>query len=93
MTNGILGPLNIAMQQMLPLLHQRCAMLLPDAAEQSVLIQKQILKIFYALVQYFLPLDLITKEIFASWMELVRQVSNHLIEKEEQRMIVDKIRM
>ena len=69
-----LGPLNVAMQQMLPMLHSRCVLLLPDASEQSVLIQKQILKIFYALVQYFLPLDLITKEIFASWMELVRQV-------------------
>jgi len=70
------GPLNVAMQQLLPLLHSRCGMLLPDASEQSVLIQKQILKIFYALVQYFLPLDLITKEIFASWMELVRQVAD-----------------
>ena len=62
------------MQQMLPMLHARCVMLLADASEQAVLIQKQVLKIFYALVQYFLPLDLITKEIFASWMELVRQV-------------------
>lgn len=70
------GPLNVAMQQMLPLLHSRCVQLLPDASEKSVLNQKQILKIFYALVQYFLPLDLITKEIFASWMELVRQIAD-----------------
>lgn len=70
------GPLNVAMQHLLPLLHQRCGMLLADHSEQSVLIQKQILKIFYALVQYFLPLDLITKEIFATWMELVRQIAD-----------------
>ncbi len=61
------------MQHLLPLIHQRSVQLLPDPSELSVTIQKQVLKCFYALIQYFLPLDLITKEMFTQWMELVRQ--------------------
>ena len=37
---------------------------------QSVSVQKQILKIYFALTQYVLPLDLITKEVFGQWMEV-----------------------
>ena len=43
--------LNQAMQHLLPLIHQRCVQLLPDQSEASVVIQKQILKVFYALIQ------------------------------------------
>lgn len=68
------GALNQAMQVLLPMIHQRCVQLLPDESEASVYIQKQILKIFYALIQYFLPVDLITKQNFPPWMELVRQI-------------------
>ena len=39
------------MQILLPLIHQRCVQLLPDESEMSVLLQKQILKIFSALTQ------------------------------------------
>lgn len=35
--------------------------LLPDDSQTSVAVQKQILKIFFALTQYVLPLDLITR--------------------------------
>jgi len=45
------GTLNQAMQVLLPLVHQRCVQLLPDESEMSVLLQKQILKIFSALTQ------------------------------------------
>ena len=45
------GTLNEAMRVILPLIHQRCVQLFPDPSEASVSIQKQILKIFYALVQ------------------------------------------
>ncbi|KAK2188208.1 hypothetical protein NP493_140g03054 [Ridgeia piscesae] len=68
------GTLNQAMQVLLPLVHQRCVQLLPDESEMSVLLQKQILKIFSALTQYFLPLDLISKEAFTQWMELLRRI-------------------
>ena len=68
------GALNEAMKHLLPLIHQRCIQLLPDQSELSVLIQKQILKCFYALIQYYLPLDLVNKQLFTQWMELVRQI-------------------
>ncbi|XP_013398069.1 importin-7 [Lingula anatina] len=67
-------PLTQAMHVLLPLIYQRCLQLLPDQSELSVLIQKQILKCFHALIQYCLPLDLITKEAFTQWMELFRQI-------------------
>ena len=40
-----------AMKCMLPLLYQRILQLMPDPSEISVLLQKQILKIFYAFIQ------------------------------------------
>ncbi|KAF6103793.1 importin 7 [Phyllostomus discolor] len=45
------SPLVAAMQHFLPVLKDRFIQLLPDQSDQSVLIQKQIFKIFYALVQ------------------------------------------
>jgi len=76
------GTLNEAMRVLLPLIHQRCMQLLPDQTEASVLIQKQILKCFYALIQYFLPLDLIDKQTFTQWMELLRQIADRPIPEE-----------
>ncbi|KAL5007680.1 hypothetical protein ScPMuIL_016486 [Solemya velum] len=66
--------LDAAMQHMLPLIYQRCHQLLPDPSETSTLLQKQILKIYYAFIQNFLPVDTITKEVFTEWMELIRQI-------------------
>jgi len=43
--------LNDAMVHLLPLIHQICTQLLGDQSELSVTIQKQILKIFFALIQ------------------------------------------
>lgn len=45
------GPLNEAMNLLFPMIYQLILRLLPDASEQSVLLQKQILKIFFALTQ------------------------------------------
>jgi len=66
--------LNEAMRVILPLIYNRALQLSSDVTEPSILIQKQILKCFYALVQNYLPLDLISKEIFAQWMSLVREI-------------------
>lgn len=44
-------PLIAAMQIFLPRIQQQMIHLLPDSSHYSVLLQKQILKIFYALVQ------------------------------------------
>lgn len=74
--------LNEAMTHILPVIHHICVTLLPDNSEPSVTIQKQILKVFFALIQFYLPLELITKEIFTSWMELARQVVDRPIPEE-----------
>lgn len=70
------GPLNEAMNLLLPMIYELCVRLLPDPSEQSVLLQKQIIKIYFALTQYTLPLDLIGKEMFSQWMEVVRAVAD-----------------
>ena len=49
--------------------------LINDDTQDSVAIQKQILKIYFALTQYVLPLDLITKEVFGQWMEILRVIA------------------
>jgi len=43
--------LNDAMVLLLPIIHEMCSKLLADDSEMSVTIQKQILKIFFALIQ------------------------------------------
>lgn len=65
------------MKLMLPLLYQRMVQLLPDPSELSNLLQKQILKIFYAFTQNYLPQDVVTKEVFTQWMEIIRQIVEH----------------
>lgn len=47
------GPLNEAMNLLFPMIYQLILRLLPDPSEQSVLLQKQILKIFFALTQVY----------------------------------------
>ena len=46
-----------------------------DQNQDSVSIQKQILKIYFALTQYYLDFDLITKEVFCNWMEVLRVIT------------------
>lgn len=82
------GPLNEAMNLLFPMMYQLCVRLLPDQSEQSVLLQKQILKIYFALTQYSLPLDLISREAFSQWMEIVRAVADRPVP--EQTNAVDE---
>ena len=70
------GPLHEAMRLLLPMCYERIIALLPDPADHSVLLQKLILKIFYALTQYHLPTDLLGMEQFTQWMEVVRQITD-----------------
>lgn len=67
-------PLNEAMNLLFPMMYQLCVQLLPNPSEESVLLQKLILKTYFVLTQYTLPLDLISRETFAQWMEICRQV-------------------
>lgn len=71
------GPLNDAMTHVLPMLYQRSCDLLSDPSDASLLIQKSILKIFYALTHYFMPVKLVTKEVLLKWMEIIK----HIIEQ------------
>lgn len=68
------APLLAAMQLFLPRIQQLITQLMLDATVFSVLIQKQILKIFYALVQYSLPLQLLSNTVMTQWMEILRAV-------------------
>lgn len=69
------GPLNEAMKILLPMTYSAMCNLMTDStSDQSVLLQKQILKIYYALTQFVLPLDLITQDIFSQWMEICRRI-------------------
>ncbi|XP_005989743.1 importin-7 isoform X2 [Latimeria chalumnae] len=68
------SPLVVAMQLFLPMLKDRFIQLLPDPSDQSVLIQKQILKIFYALVQYTLPMELINQQNLTEWIEIMKTI-------------------
>ncbi|XP_021492113.1 importin-8 isoform X2 [Meriones unguiculatus] len=75
-------PLLAAMQIFLPRLQQQVLQLLPDASHYSVLLQKQILKIFYALVQYALPLQLVNHHTMTTWMEIFRTIIDRTVPPE-----------
>ncbi|XP_030629161.1 importin-8 isoform X2 [Chanos chanos] len=75
-------PLLAAMQIFLPRLQQLMSQLLPDSTVFSVLIQKQILKIFHALVQYSLPLHLVNNTVMTQWMEILRAVVDRSVPPE-----------
>lgn len=66
------GPLHEAMNLLLPLLYQLIVRLMPDSSDLAVLLQKEGLKVYFALTQYTLPLDLINKDMFTQWMEICR---------------------
>ncbi|CAH0383093.1 unnamed protein product [Bemisia tabaci] len=68
------APLNEAMNLLLPYNLELISRLLPDQSEQSVLLQKQILKVFFALTQYVLPMDLLTKPVLSNWMQVFLRV-------------------
>uniref|UniRef100_A0A182IM19 Uncharacterized protein n=1 Tax=Anopheles atroparvus TaxID=41427 RepID=A0A182IM19_ANOAO len=87
------GPLTEAMNLLLPQMYTIMLSVLNEPSEQSVLMQKQILKIYYALTQYSLPLEVISKDDFASWMEICRQIlerpapdSSHIEEEERPQL-------
>uniref|UniRef100_A0A3B4D9I9 Importin N-terminal domain-containing protein n=1 Tax=Pygocentrus nattereri TaxID=42514 RepID=A0A3B4D9I9_PYGNA len=67
-------PLIAAMQIFMPMLKDRFIQLLSDPSSDSVLVQKQIFKILYALFQYNLPLELINRQNLTEWMEILKTV-------------------
>lgn len=81
--------LDDAMAIILPVVYQRLISLMPDESEYSVLLQKQILKVFYAFIQNYLPLEVLTKEVFTQWMEAVRQIVDRPVPEQTNQIDVD----
>ncbi|KAG8438463.1 hypothetical protein GDO86_004870 [Hymenochirus boettgeri] len=70
------APLIAAMQIFLPRLQQQIVQLIPDSSHYSVLMQKQILKIFYALIQYALPLQLVNNQMMTQWVGIFSAIAD-----------------
>ncbi|XP_071104621.1 importin-7-like [Haliotis cracherodii] len=77
------------MVHMLPLVYQRTLPLLQDNSELSNLLQKQILKIFFAFTQNFLPQATVSKEVFTQWMEVFRQIVDRQVPQETNQIDED----
>ncbi|CAH2276329.1 importin-8 isoform X1 [Pelobates cultripes] len=76
------APLIAAMQIFLPRLQQQMIQLLPDPSHYSVLMQKQILKILYALIQYALPLQLVNNQMMTQWMGIFSTIAERDVPQE-----------
>lgn len=66
-----------ALSVLLPLTRERLEQLVEKdpLSEQSCKLQKQILKTFHAILQYSLPLAIITNDIFSQWMKLILTIA------------------
>ncbi|XP_015762265.1 PREDICTED: importin-7-like [Acropora digitifera] len=74
--------LHSIMQVLLPQLYARFTSLMEDVSQQSVAIQKEILKIFFALIQYVLPMELVSSESFGKWMHIFQTVVSRDVPQE-----------
>ena len=68
------GPLTEAMRVLLPVLYQRMLTLMPNAAAEAVFLQKLLLKILYALVQFSLNFQMLSVTEFGAWLWMVKEV-------------------
>lgn len=69
-------PLIAAMQIFLPRIQQQMIQLLPDNSHYSVLLQKQILKIFYALVQVGICVE--ENQLLLYWVQWLLSVHSEV---------------
>lgn len=83
-------PLVAAMHIFMPMMKERFIQLLPDNSSDSVLIQKQIFKILYALFQYNLPLELINRQNLTEWMEILKRVVDRDVPPETMQVDEDE---
>ncbi|KAK2707971.1 hypothetical protein QYM36_015599, partial [Artemia franciscana] len=70
------APLLEALNLLLPQVYGLLINLSADTSDMSLVVQKQILKTFYTLVQHSLPMQLLTKEKFTDWMGVVRNIAD-----------------
>lgn len=78
--------LDEAMKLLLPMCYQRCTQLLTDLSEASNLLQKQILKIYYAFIQVLLEQNVVCcKKKCESYVYVVDKgrIINNLISSSE----------
>ena len=66
--------LDKAMEIFLPLMYQRFVELIPDDSNESLLIQKQILKNLYTNIHYQLNQKLYSQQVLLQWMEVIKSV-------------------
>uniref|UniRef100_A0A915AS39 Importin N-terminal domain-containing protein n=1 Tax=Parascaris univalens TaxID=6257 RepID=A0A915AS39_PARUN len=67
-------PLVETMTVLLPMLLDRLVTLMADTSQESCLLQKIILKIFYGLVQFSLNMEMLDMNALGQWMEQLRIV-------------------
>jgi len=67
-------PLLESMAEVLPALHERMKLLMSPQSDDNMLLQKRILKIFYAVCQFHFPKEIISNEFLMQWMEVFRQI-------------------
>ena len=72
------------MNLLLPQLYLIISQSMSNQSPEIAMVKKIILKIYFALTQYVLPLDLITREVFTNWMEILRLVLEQDIPQEVQ---------
>ena len=77
-------PLHEAMNLLLPQIYEIGFRSMNDKSQEMTTVRKIILKIYFALTQYVLPLELINREVFTNWMEFLRLVLEQDIPQEAQ---------
>lgn len=60
--------------------------------QQSCRLQKQILKTFHAILQYSLPLAVLTREVFSQWMTLIIEIAKRDIPESLQKDVENEDR-
>ena len=68
-----------AMGVLLPMFLERLCQLSDDQSNLSVLTQKQILKIFFAFIQFMLPLDVMDKQHASNWIEMCNMILSRAV--------------
>lgn len=76
-----------ALKILLPASCQRLTQLLQSdpLSEQSCRLQKQILKTFHAILQYSLPLAILTRDTFSQWMTLIIEIAKRDVPETAQK--------
>ena len=72
------------MNLLLPQIYEIAFRSMNDKSQEITTVRKIILKIYFALTQYVLPLELINREVFTNWMEVLRLVLEQDIPQEAQ---------